>query len=497
MVERCLYGVDLNPLALELAKLALWISSASVGKPLTFLDHHLRTGNSLYGTPLTRLASLPTAKQIKEDPLFKLLRETVVTAVLKDLAEITSIDSDTITTVKQKGESFKQAEGKATRLRDIANVWLASLFGLTGSDGKPLSEREFARIRDDLHVDYAPESWEARVADDSTLIAARNIARDEGFFHWELEFADAVVDGRCFFDAVIANPPYVGVTPNRAVLALYRTAKCGDVYGWIVERGLKLTQNTSRVGVVIPLSVMFGKSFSSLREELLSLDLDARISSYDNIPDCIFNTSSFGGDGTGKSMQRVAIILVTIGSSPRRVMTSDLLKWWSQDRRVLFDNIKYADTTKLCSLSSFPRIGNGQLLLFWERFSEANSKMKHLASDIISESRKPASNAIFLTLPRAVNYFISATPGSMSRNKVLSLCFLNTKKMDLARVLINSNVFYWYWRAFGDGFLLSVDVVGNFPVPKNYDDGYLYLVLQREVGQSIAGTERLLGGRPG
>ena len=63
VVERCLYGVDLNPLAYELAKLALWLNSASVGKPLTFLDHHLKIGNSLYSTPLSRLSALPMAKK--------------------------------------------------------------------------------------------------------------------------------------------------------------------------------------------------------------------------------------------------------------------------------------------------------------------------------------------------------------------------------------------------------------------------------------------------
>jgi len=47
--------------------------------------------------------------------------------------------------------------------------------------------------------------------------------------------------------------------------------------------------------------------------------------------------------------------------------------------------------------------------------------------------------------------------------------------MDLARVLINSNVFYWYWRAFGDGFLLNVEVLSTFPVPNDPGSGYLDL----------------------
>ena len=89
MVERAIYGVDKNPLAHELAKLSLWIASASAGKPLTFLDHHLKCGNSLYGTPLSQLANLPSAKKRTDDPLFRIVREQIIADALKQAAAIT------------------------------------------------------------------------------------------------------------------------------------------------------------------------------------------------------------------------------------------------------------------------------------------------------------------------------------------------------------------------------------------------------------------------
>jgi len=55
VVERCIYGVDLNPLAVELAKLSLWLDTVAKGRPLSFLDHHLRCGNSLIGARMDRL----------------------------------------------------------------------------------------------------------------------------------------------------------------------------------------------------------------------------------------------------------------------------------------------------------------------------------------------------------------------------------------------------------------------------------------------------------
>ncbi len=54
IVEQCLYGVDINPMAVELAKLSLWLVSMQADRPLSFLDHHLKHGTSLYGQPIRR-----------------------------------------------------------------------------------------------------------------------------------------------------------------------------------------------------------------------------------------------------------------------------------------------------------------------------------------------------------------------------------------------------------------------------------------------------------
>ncbi len=71
VVESCIYGVDLNPLAVELAKLTLWLSTMAKSKPLSFLNHHLRVGNSLIGAKvagLDELLKVPVKKDKKIDP---------------------------------------------------------------------------------------------------------------------------------------------------------------------------------------------------------------------------------------------------------------------------------------------------------------------------------------------------------------------------------------------------------------------------------------------
>jgi hypothetical protein len=63
VAQNCIYGVDLNPLAVDLAKLSLWLATTAKGKPLSFLDHHLRCGNALVGARVASLTSDPSPKR--------------------------------------------------------------------------------------------------------------------------------------------------------------------------------------------------------------------------------------------------------------------------------------------------------------------------------------------------------------------------------------------------------------------------------------------------
>lgn len=466
VVERCIYGVDKNPLAHELAKLSLWIASASKGKPLTFLDHHLKCGNSLYGTPLSRLSSLPTAKKHTDDPLFRVVREETIQSVLKEMAEITLTDSDTIETVKHKGEANRTVRAFTERLRVVADVWLATLFGLKTEGGRVITEEEYASFLNNLTSSYAEEAWRHRIKTTPVLQSARRIAENENFFHWELEFPDSVVNGECRFDAVVKNPPYVGTKANAAISALYTTAKCGDLYAWIFEKALQITGGTGNVGTVVPMSIMFSRDFTALRTLLLASNSRLRMSSHDNVPDSIFNTGKSSDNTSTENMQRTTIALCRGNQGGVNIEATSLLRWGHSDRKHLFNSLHFADVTSISSSTVFPKMGDELLAKFWTRMQGNQKSIRTLSREIFSEAQRPPTDAIFITVPRIVGYFISATTGYMARNGVLSLSFDNSDDMDLVRVILSSNVFFWYWRAFGDGFHLNVDIVGDFPIPE-------------------------------
>jgi hypothetical protein len=210
ILKRVIYGVDLNPMAVELAKLSLWLHSFTVGAPLSFLDHHLRCGNSLVGS---RVADV---RQWIETGLFGSGYAGMLqaTEMMHRLEELT--DSD-IAEVKASVNTFGQVEESLEPYRQLLHLdtahhwlwptdrkqrehWLDPRTILAGSYGQPL----------DI---LANPSLAGRPAVRRAVATALTAAEEERFFHWELMFPEVwyekgqeKADGG--FDAVIGNPPW-------------------------------------------------------------------------------------------------------------------------------------------------------------------------------------------------------------------------------------------------------------------------------------------------
>lgn len=487
-VERCIFGVDINPLATELAKLSLWLASASEGKPLSFLNHHLKTGNSLVGARISDLRHLPNAKKDKDEPSLPLYIDETIGLVLSEYEGIAAQDSDAMDAVEDKKRRDKHIGAILTRVKDLANVWVSAFYG-----NHVLSDH-YAELLELAGQNHHPDSWELIASSKPYIAKAREIAEERRFFHWDMEFAEAFENSSAQFNAVIANPPYVGTKADAFVAANYESAKCGDVYGWIIERGLQLTTSSKALGTVVPLSISFAKSFDTLRKLLLSRPWHLCVSSYDNVPDGIFNTGKTSDNSSTENMQRTCIVTATSGDGRLAVRTTGLLRWWHQDRPVLFQSLRFADTTSISGGNAIPKIGDDCLVEFWRFMTKSDRTISDLAVEVFSETRRPAPGSLFITVPRAAGYFVSATPGSMARNKVLSLSFRCKDDLDLARVLLNSNVFFWYWRAYGDGFALGVEVVGAFPVPDGIDGAYRTLASRLDQVQEECTTFKMYRG---
>ncbi|MDE0406652.1 MAG: restriction endonuclease, partial [Alphaproteobacteria bacterium] len=216
VLKRCIYGVDKNPMAVELAKVSLWLHSFTVGAPLSFLDHHLRCGDSLFG--LSVRAGMDRAEAHGAGPLLNAPAQAVAQAA-HGVRAVEALADAELAEARQSAEQWADAEAKTRPLDRFLSVvhafdWLnirdsedkAALHAFfDGQFGDPLKIAQDATVPD-------PDAPEVeRFA--ALLERARALAAEERFLNWQVSFpgvwehlANDRPDGG--FDAVIGNPPW-------------------------------------------------------------------------------------------------------------------------------------------------------------------------------------------------------------------------------------------------------------------------------------------------
>ncbi|MEO8070648.1 MAG: N-6 DNA methylase, partial [Acidobacteriota bacterium] len=308
IAERCLAGVDRNPVAVQLARLSLWLTTLARGKPLGFLDHRLRVGNSLIGASPEDVRRLPERRRRSaasaQLSLFDTdLLEDALRQAAGPLGEIGARRDETVDDVRAKERLWRQVTSRASPLhqwRAAANVWCARWFG---PPGRPVpSSSEHAAILDAvLKGDRVlPASHLAE-----RLSASDAAAAEHAFFHWPLEFADVFYDAhgrgkpRAGFDAVVGNPPWEMLRqeprrdrtresgaelertemPGRGALirfiresGLYPSCDRGHVnlYQPFLERALSIARPAGRVGLVLPWGLASDEGTTRLRARLIA-----------------------------------------------------------------------------------------------------------------------------------------------------------------------------------------------------------------------------------
>ena len=255
VVESCVYGVDLNPMAVELAKLSLWLHTVAKGEPLSFLDHHIRCGNSLIGAKIENLSHLPELKKSRrktsepqtEFPMTFPFTDTVATAIGHYLL-IEEMESRTADQIHAKEHKLDIAQTMLRFHKGTANLWTSVYFG------NDVSRAAYHQALNALRKDTA--------ALENLLCyrRAQEIATEKQFFHWEIEFPEVFRDkfGRekdnPGFDAVVGNPPYVrqeALGDTKQFLATYQTySGVADLYVYFVEQAHELMRKHGRFGMI-------------------------------------------------------------------------------------------------------------------------------------------------------------------------------------------------------------------------------------------------------
>jgi hypothetical protein len=309
IAERCLYGVDVNPMAVQLARLSLWLATLAADWPLTFLDHRLQTGDSLLGAWLAALTRTPIRTRTSRldratFPLFDGANvERALKAALPVRFSLESIPNDTLEHVRAKEQALARLNRRETGLsqwKRVADLWCACWLS-QGSVQLPASV--FGTLSDAIvsGAGALPSGLARRYLD-----AADEIARARHLFHWELEFPEVFfsADGsrldNAGFDAVIGNPPWdmiradTGTAESRLrsrtdIAPVIRFARDAGVYTaqssghtnryqLFAERAMALARHGGRLGLVLPSGLATDQGSAPLRRRLLAeCDVDALV----------------------------------------------------------------------------------------------------------------------------------------------------------------------------------------------------------------------------
>lgn len=279
VVERCIYGVDINPMAVELAKLALWINTMNTELPFTFLDHKIKVGNGLVGTWFDQFKHYPilawnrdggdkdhsNGVHYKKGEWTKALKEFMDKKVKPDMVRyIENLEGNNQIGFDDKedlsNKEIEEALEKAIEALNEFNDLPMSAAGMRAKEevykNKILNNKSIKLLKEAFDEWCAIWFWPADELDEDVPMPmnfhnisnkvkerVKRITREIKFFHWELEFPDVFAGKNGGFTAILGNPPWDMINMNskeffssfNPIYATYRKQKALEAQSRLFE----------------------------------------------------------------------------------------------------------------------------------------------------------------------------------------------------------------------------------------------------------------------
>jgi len=200
VAQKCLYGVDRNPMAVDLARLSLWLATLARDHEFTFLDHAIKSGDSLVGLTRHEIEAANWDASKLGLPLFRSMIKEAVDRAQEGREAIRNAPDDVTRAVQES--RFRRVEKEAEPARIVGDAVISAFFA---ADKAKAREMERAKVESWIGGHLQPR-WDA-------LEARANVFRaEQGWqpFHWEIEFPEVFSRDNPGFDAIIGNPPFAG-----------------------------------------------------------------------------------------------------------------------------------------------------------------------------------------------------------------------------------------------------------------------------------------------
>lgn len=289
-----IYGVDINNLAVQLGKLSLWLISASKDKPLSFLDHHLKCGNSLLGTTRKEIDNtlgdnLDITKS-NNRTLFDITIDNLMANIDLKLKEFEKMSENTANEIHNKEKFYYEEIQK--ELKDIKIKWDIYLSMQMNLKDGIVKKEEYDKI-----VNSNLENIKNNFSSFDNWI---KLANDNSFFHWELEFPEIFMNEKKGFDCIIGNPPY-GANIDENIRDFYKLKykkvhlRTIDTFNYYIENTIKILKENEKLNFIVPNNLLYQNEYVKTREFLIKenkieniINLGDKVFEA-NVPTCIFS----------------------------------------------------------------------------------------------------------------------------------------------------------------------------------------------------------------
>ena len=278
-------------MAVELAKVSLWLDAFTLGAPLSFLDHHLRCGNSLIGTTFEHLKKATSGQLLGIDHT-PLLRAIGHVLFVNEMSDATAAE------VHKSADEYSQARRNLSGYQIVLDLLVGDHFvdqPATGHGSRATRHVQPSSLIRDTTLDLTTrDTFLAPLKDNArrTVAETEAIARrpDLRFFHWEIEFPEVffgfsdanrrqinhrndIAAGSAGFDAIVGNPPYAGHKGDfdaRPLTTFFDVCRDYPNYATaFVEQSLRQLRRSGRYGLIIPKSIQYVDSWEAARRLML------------------------------------------------------------------------------------------------------------------------------------------------------------------------------------------------------------------------------------
>lgn len=439
-----LYGVDIMEEAVEICKLRLFLKLASqvepdpskenLGiEPLPDIDFNIRAGNTLVG--------FATREDVKRSVQF---------------GTVGGVQSEKLFAMPEEDAQLQRIEEKAEDVDRLYKLFRQQQTEY-GGEVRPEDKRELQKRLGELEKELNILLAKQYAIHNPKGEAYQKWLETHTPFHWFVEFFGIMNEGG--FDVIIGNPPYVEYRKVRSTYQVqdYKTEESENLYVYVIERSLQLISSDSRLGLIVPISIVSVPDNYVARRMLLNQG-NAWFSNYAIRPAKLFEGVE----------QRLTICLVNREKSSRKTAYSTKYNQWFKDERpVLFEKITYSDTTILANENLIPKSGSDIATRVLEKLSNVKSDL--VALHLVSESKHK------LYFHRTPGYWIrmmdflpyyKAPTGDRSIFHTRELSVSDSAYNKFIGAVVNSTLYFFNFFAMGNCRNLTLEDVKTFPLGK-------------------------------